>query len=65
MAFLDCPIVGDRIYGRRHPSLDLSRQFLHAARLKIHLPGESDFVEFEAPLPDDLSNILDSFDAVE
>jgi len=65
MAFLGCPIVGDRIYGRRHPSLNLGRQFLHAARLKIRLPGESDLVEFEAPLPDDLSNILDSFDAAE
>ena len=65
MAFLGCPIVGDRIYGRRHPSLDLGRQFLHAARLKIRLPGKSDFVEFEAPLPDDLSNILDSFNAAE
>jgi len=63
MAFLGCPIVSDRIYGRRQPSLDLGRQFLHAARLKIRLPGESDFVEFEAPLPDDLSNILESFDA--
>ena len=65
MAFLGCPIVGDRIYGNRHPSLELGRQFLHAARLKIRLPGDPDFVEFETPLPDDLSNILDSFDAAE
>jgi len=63
MAFLGCPVAGDRIYGRRHPSLKLKRQFLHAARINIRLPGESDFDEFEAPLPADLSNILDSFGA--
>lgn len=59
LAFLGCPVVGDRIYGRRKPSLEITRQFLHARRLKIRLPGESDFVEFEAPLPGDLSKVLD------
>ena len=58
MAFLGCPIVGDRIYGRRRPSLEIDRQFLHAARLSIRLPGESLPVEFEAPLPDDLAFVL-------
>jgi 23S rRNA pseudouridine1911/1915/1917 synthase len=60
LAFIDCPVVGDRIYGRRHPSLKIIRQFLHAARLRIRLPGEKEPVEFEAPLPIDLSVILDS-----
>jgi 23S rRNA pseudouridine1911/1915/1917 synthase len=59
MAFLECPIVGDRIYGRRRPSLEIERQFLHAARLSIRLPGESQPVEFEALLPDDLTTVLD------
>lgn len=59
LAFLGCPVVGDRIYGRRHPSLKIDRQFLHAARLKIRLPGSPDYVEFKAPLPDDLSEVLD------
>lgn len=58
MAFLGCPITGDRLYGRRRPSLDIDRQFLHAARLKIRLPEESDYIEFEAPLPEDLSKVL-------
>lgn len=59
MAFLECPVVGDRIYGRRRPSLEIDRQFLHAARLSIRLPGESLPVEFEAPLPDDLNAVLE------
>lgn len=63
LAFLGCPVVGDRIYGRRHPSLEIDRHFLHAARLKIRLLDEDDFHEFEAPLPGDLSEILSSLDS--
>jgi 23S rRNA pseudouridine1911/1915/1917 synthase len=60
LAFLDCPVVGDRIYGRRHPSLPVKRQFLHAARLSIRNPGDSELSEYEAALPEDLTDILDS-----
>lgn len=60
LAFIGCPVTGDKIYGRRRPSLGISRQFLHAARLNIRLPGESVPIEFNAPLPDDLSDILES-----
>lgn len=58
LSFLGCPVVGDRIYGRRHPSLPVTRQFLHAARLVITLPNESRPRVFEAPLPEDLVEIL-------
>ena len=60
LAFLDCPVVGDRVYGRRHPSLPLKRQFLHAARLRIRIPGETELSEYEAPLPGDLTDTLES-----
>ncbi|MHC1785352.1 MAG: RluA family pseudouridine synthase [Anaerolineaceae bacterium] len=59
MAFLGCPIVGDRVYGFMHPSLPLNRQFLHAARINFVVPGEKETRTFEAPLPEDLSQILD------
>jgi len=58
LAFLGCPVVGDRLYGRRHSSLDLKRQFLHASRLFIRLPGENVERTFEAPLPEDLEEAL-------
>jgi 23S rRNA pseudouridine1911/1915/1917 synthase len=58
-AFLDCPIVGDKIYGRRSQAIELDRHFLHAARLKIVLPGETKPRQFEAPLPDELVKVLD------
>ena len=59
LAFIGCPIVGDALYGRRHPSLPLKRQFLHAARLTILLPGEQTPRTFESPLPPDLQQVLD------
>ncbi|HEX6306179.1 MAG TPA: RluA family pseudouridine synthase [Anaerolineales bacterium] len=59
LAFINCPIVGDRVYGRRHPSLPLGRHFLHAFSLAIRLPGEEDATTFEAPLPEELEKVLD------
>ncbi len=58
MAFLKCPITGDTVYGRSHPSIDLNRHFLHAARLTITLPGESEAHTFTAPLPNELLDAL-------
>ncbi len=58
LAFLGCPVVGDTVYGKKHPSLDIHRYFLHAFRLKIILPGQLKEHAFEAPLPDDLLSIL-------
>ncbi|HEY4718431.1 MAG TPA: pseudouridine synthase, partial [Anaerolineales bacterium] len=63
LAFLGCPIVGDRVYGKRRPSLTLERHFLHAARLSLRLPGQSETRTFEAPLPEDLQLVLDSLRA--
>ncbi|MEO5888227.1 MAG: RluA family pseudouridine synthase [Anaerolineales bacterium] len=56
--FLHCPIVGDKIYGRKKTSVDIDRHFLHAYRLKIALPNETEARIFEAPLPDELENVL-------
>lgn len=58
--FLGCPIVGDKIYGHRKQSIELDRHFLHAAKLKIVLPGKKQAQTFESSLPDELQNILDS-----
>jgi 23S rRNA pseudouridine1911/1915/1917 synthase len=63
MAYIGCPVVGDTIYGRRHPSLPLERHFLHAARLGIRLPGESAPRTFVAPLPEELERLLEGLRA--
>jgi 23S rRNA pseudouridine1911/1915/1917 synthase len=60
LAFIHCPIVGDTLYGHRHPTLPITRHFLHAARLTIQLPGESTVRTFSAPLPPELEQVLNS-----
>ena len=60
LAMIGCPIVGDTLYGRKHASLPLERHFLHAARLEITLPGESQPRAFESPLPAELEAVLKS-----
>ena len=57
-AFLGCPIVGDEVYGRKKPSVEINRHFLHAYRLRIVLPGETEPRLFEAPLPEELERVL-------
>jgi 23S rRNA pseudouridine1911/1915/1917 synthase len=59
-AFLGCPIVGDEIYGKKKPSIEIGRHFLHAYRLKIILPGEKQQKFFEARLPMELEHVLSS-----
>ncbi len=57
-AFLGCPIVGDEVYGRKKPTVEIDRHFLHAFRLKVVLPGEKASKFFEAPLPKELEQVL-------
>ncbi len=59
-AFLGCPIVGDAVYGHKKFSIAIHRHFLHAQRLKITLPNEEKPRQFEAPLPDELNQILET-----
>jgi 23S rRNA pseudouridine1911/1915/1917 synthase len=62
------PIVGDALYGGVHrrvpPQLravqKLERPFLHAAKLAFAHPRDGRPLAFEAPLPDDLSAVLEA-----
>jgi len=58
MAFLNCPIVGDLVYGHKKLSLEINRHFLHAARISIILPGDKEPSTFEAAMPPDLKAVL-------
>ncbi|HER19918.1 MAG TPA: RluA family pseudouridine synthase, partial [Chromatiales bacterium] len=52
------PVVGDAIYGIRVPWL--GRQFVHARTLGLRLPGSGKYVEFQAELPADLREALET-----
>jgi 23S rRNA pseudouridine1911/1915/1917 synthase len=58
LAFIGCPVVGDRVYGRKRPSLEIHRHFLHASKIRIILPGKREAMIFEAPLAEDLDEVL-------
>lgn len=55
-AALGYPVAGDPVYGQPNPGL--GRQWLHAWRLGFRHPTSGAWLEFEAPLPDDLLAVL-------
>jgi 23S rRNA pseudouridine1911/1915/1917 synthase len=62
------PIVGDPLYGGVHrrvphhlrPVQTLTRPFLHAERLAFTHPSTGERLQFRAPLPADLRQVLDA-----
>lgn len=71
LAHVGCPILCDKLYGGRSQitigeiregreggEVLLDRQALHARRLKFRHPETNEFLEFEAPLPQDLLTVL-------
>jgi len=52
------PILGDRVYGVAHPSI--TRQALHAWQLSLRHPVTRQPLTFKAPLPPDLSALLEA-----
>ena len=56
LAAIGYPVLGDAVYGAK--SLLLSRQFLHAHKLKIKLPSTGEYKEFTSPLAADLERVL-------
>jgi 23S rRNA pseudouridine1911/1915/1917 synthase len=58
LASIGHPVVGDAVYGRRKQRLPVSRQFLHARRLRFRHPQTGERLDLEAPLPEDLAQVL-------
>jgi 23S rRNA-/tRNA-specific pseudouridylate synthase len=56
------PVAGDRVYGtgtsRRGPE-GLDRLFLHAWRLELTAPSDGHLIRATAPLPPELTAVLD------
>jgi 23S rRNA pseudouridine1911/1915/1917 synthase len=65
LSYIGIPVVGDTLYGRRHPSINIDRFFLHAYSLSLRLPGDRTHREFIAPLPKELQVILEKLEQYE
>jgi 23S rRNA pseudouridine1911/1915/1917 synthase len=60
MAYIQHPVVGDPLYGRRKlkEDLGLSRQFLHSWQIGFDHPVTGERIELTEPLPADLATAL-------
>ena len=62
LSHLGCPVLGDKYYGREGRALaaemGVSRQMLHAYRLKFHHPLREEVLRLTAPLPADFRRTL-------
>jgi 23S rRNA pseudouridine1911/1915/1917 synthase len=63
LKFIGCPVAGDRVYGNKHSTIPGNRHFLHAAQLTILLPVEANPRTFEAALPVELEEVLETLRA--
>jgi 23S rRNA pseudouridine1911/1915/1917 synthase len=71
LAHIGCPVLCDKLYGGRSSitrrelirggdeTVVLSRQALHARRIKLAHPATGTAIEFTAPLPADLVQVLE------
>jgi 23S rRNA pseudouridine1911/1915/1917 synthase len=59
LKLIGCPVAGDKVYGHTHATIPINRHFLHATQLTIILPGEVKPTTFEAPLPQELGEVLE------
>lgn len=60
LSYLNCPVVGDRVYGHKKATIPTEHHLLHAKNLKIKVNKDTDAISFEAPLPDDFTTILEN-----
>jgi 23S rRNA pseudouridine1911/1915/1917 synthase len=58
MAHFGHPLVGDSLYAGPM-TLGIGRQALHAFRLSFDHPITGEPLQFEAPLPEDIVQLLD------
>lgn len=57
MKFIEHPLVGDPLYGRSK-GIKMNGQALHAAVLGFIHPSTGEYLEFSAPIPEDMEDLL-------
>lgn len=59
LSHLGHPIVGDILYGSEDDRELIARQALHASGLKFMHPRKNEIMEFQSPLPEDMSKLIE------
>ena len=57
MASINCPIVGDALYGSKKPLIQISRQFLHADSIEFPTP-RGNRLTISADMPEELALLI-------
>jgi 23S rRNA pseudouridine1911/1915/1917 synthase len=52
MKYINCPIVGDELYGRSDQHFPSMRMMLHAYSIALKIPFEKKITRFKSPLPE-------------
>ena len=58
MASIGHPLLGDEVYSGRKSPFKLEGQVLHAMTIGFKHPGNGEYMEFEAPLPEYFEKLL-------
>ncbi|MCK4308654.1 MAG: RluA family pseudouridine synthase [Candidatus Atribacteria bacterium] len=64
LSFIGHPIVGDKVYGYRKQELTINRQALHSHILGFIHPFTKKYMEFCAPLPNDIEELISSLEEI-
>lgn len=59
MQYIGHPVVADPIYSRKKPPFNIKGQALHAYKLGFFHPSAGKYMEFTAPMPNDMNLILE------
>lgn len=59
LASIGYPVAGDRTYGRKSPHIFIKRQALHAELIGFVHPATGKYLEFTAPVPEDMLKQLE------
>ncbi|HDP37356.1 MAG TPA: RluA family pseudouridine synthase [Candidatus Atribacteria bacterium] len=65
LAFIGHPMVGDQLYGHRRQGLNIHRQALHSYILGFVHPLSKKYMEFSAPLPQDMQELINRLEGEE
>jgi len=64
LAFIGYPVVGDQVYGSRKQELTIKRQALHSHILGFIHPFTKKYMEFQAPLPNDMQELIATLEEI-
>lgn len=58
LSYINHPIIGDEVYGRKKQRFDTRGQVLHALRLQFEHPATGLLMQFETPVPEYFKKLL-------